>query len=161
MRSIVFGVEDSLVSTVGLVSGIAFAGVPRLTIVLTGAVLIFVEAFSMAVGSLLSDNSAREFKHQAGVSISKSIGAAIIMFVSYFFVGFIVLTPYLLLENNQALPSSILISVVLLFILGIFSGKMSRSNPIKKGLLMAVIGGAAIFIGMAVGTLVDSVGSLG
>jgi len=47
LRNFVFGVEDSIVSTVGLVSGIAIAGLPKTEILLTGAVLIFVEAFSM------------------------------------------------------------------------------------------------------------------
>ena len=46
IRNFVFGVEDSLASTVGLLSGIATAGVNASTIVVTGAVLIFVEAFS-------------------------------------------------------------------------------------------------------------------
>ena len=57
VRNFTFGVEDSLVSTVGLLAGIAFAGVNAGTVVLTGAVLIFVEGFSMAVGSLLSEQS--------------------------------------------------------------------------------------------------------
>jgi VIT1/CCC1 family predicted Fe2+/Mn2+ transporter len=49
LRNFIFGVEDSLVSTVGLLSGVAVAGVASRTILLTGVVLIFVEAFSMAV----------------------------------------------------------------------------------------------------------------
>ena len=59
-RNFIFGVEDSLVSTVGLLSGIAIADVPGHTIFLTGVVLIFVEAFSMAAGTFLSEYSAEE-----------------------------------------------------------------------------------------------------
>src|SRR3989338_4103836 len=44
IRNLIFGVEDSLVSTVDLLSGVAAAGVPRSVIFLTGVVLIFVEA---------------------------------------------------------------------------------------------------------------------
>ena len=43
LRAFVFGVEDSVASTVGLLSGIAIAGVARETILLTGAILILVE----------------------------------------------------------------------------------------------------------------------
>ena len=57
MRNLIFGAEDSLVSTVGLLSGIAIGGVPKSAIILTGIVLIFVEAFSMGVGSYLSEYS--------------------------------------------------------------------------------------------------------
>jgi len=62
VRNFVFGVEDSLVSTVGLLSGIASAGASTATIFLTGTVLIFVEAFSMAVGSYLSEESVEEYE---------------------------------------------------------------------------------------------------
>ena len=56
LRNTVFGVEDSLVSTVGLLSGIAATGsVSKSFILLTGIVYISVEAFSMAVGSFLSE----------------------------------------------------------------------------------------------------------
>ena len=156
MRNIVFGIEDSLVSTVGLVSGIAFVGTAKATLLLTGAVIIFVEAFSMAVGSLLSDNSVREFEGRASVSITKSFGVSLIMFFSYFSVGFLILIPYLLFLNPVAMYVSIAISIVALFVLGIFSGRMSGTNIYKKGLTMAVIGGAAILIGMAVGTIVET-----
>ena len=53
--------EDSLVSTVGLLSGVAVANVPMTTILLTGLILIFVEAISMAAGSFLSEYSAEGY----------------------------------------------------------------------------------------------------
>ena len=61
IRNFVFGVEDSLVSTVGLLSGVAIAGVEQKYIFITGLILIFVEAFSMAVGSFLSEESAEKY----------------------------------------------------------------------------------------------------
>src|SRR3989338_10789579 len=88
-RNFVFGVEDSLVSTVGLLSGIAIANVPRPTIFLTGVVLIFVEAFSMAVGSFLSEYSAEEYVHRNVVSIRGSVLDGIVMLFAYFVAGFI------------------------------------------------------------------------
>jgi hypothetical protein len=41
LRNFIFGIEDSLVSTVGLLSGIAIEHIPQVTIVLTGVVLKF------------------------------------------------------------------------------------------------------------------------
>jgi len=60
-RNFIFGVEDSLVSTVGLLSGIAAADTSRFTIITTGIVLIFVEAFSMGIGSFLSEETSEQF----------------------------------------------------------------------------------------------------
>src|SRR3990167_566610 len=84
LRNPVFGVEDGLVSTVGLLSGIAIAGVGKETILLTGIILIFVEAFSMGAGSFLSQASAEEYSTQKSMIHNHSIFAGSIMFASYF-----------------------------------------------------------------------------
>ena len=60
VREVVFGLEDSLVSTLGTVSGIAVGSGDTYTVVLSGVVLVFVEAVSMAAGSYLSSKSASQ-----------------------------------------------------------------------------------------------------
>ncbi len=60
MREIIFGLEDSLVSTLGAVTGIAAGTGNRYVVILSGLVLIVVEALSMSAGSYLSSKSARE-----------------------------------------------------------------------------------------------------
>ncbi|MFH1711847.1 MAG: VIT1/CCC1 transporter family protein [Patescibacteria group bacterium] len=60
IREIVFGLEDSLVSTLGAITGIAAGTGNSFVVILSGVVLIFVEAVSMAAGSYLSSKSARE-----------------------------------------------------------------------------------------------------
>src|SRR3990167_8323104 len=94
LRNLVFGVEDGLVSTVGLLSGIAIAGVDRETIFLTGIVLIFVEAFSMAAGSFLSEASVEEM-HGGADDTRGSIAAGAVMFFSYFAAGILPPFPYI------------------------------------------------------------------
>ncbi len=60
MREVVFGFEDSLVSTLGAISGVAIGSGSTETVVLTGSVLIVVEAISMGAGSYLSSKSSAE-----------------------------------------------------------------------------------------------------
>jgi len=60
IREIVFGAEDSLVSTLGAITGIAAGTNNEFVVVLSGVVLIVVEALSMSAGSYLSSKSARE-----------------------------------------------------------------------------------------------------
>lgn len=60
IREIVFGFEDALVSTLGVITGVAVGAQSAFVVILTGTVLIFVEALSMGVGSYLSSKSARE-----------------------------------------------------------------------------------------------------
>ena len=84
VRNFVFGVEDSLVSTAGLLSGLAVAHTARETIFTAGVVLICVEAFSMAAGSFLSEESTEEYEQKSVVRSLIPIGGAVVMFFSYF-----------------------------------------------------------------------------
>lgn len=59
-REIVFGLEDSLVSTLGATAGVAVGSGDRYVVILAGLVLVAVEAVSMAAGSYLSTKSAEE-----------------------------------------------------------------------------------------------------
>lgn len=148
VRNFVFGVEDSLVSTVGMLSGVAVAGLPQSSVFISGLVLIFVEAFSMGVGSYLSEDSTHTTEEKKDV-----IKAALIMFTSYFIAGFIPLTPYVLFELQFALPASILLSLVSLFILGLTDATLMRKKLVAGGVKMLVLGGLAIAIGVTVGNL--------
>ena len=60
VEEIVFGVEDSLVSTLGALTGIAVGTQNGYVVVLSGVVLIFAEALSMTAGSYLSSKSEGE-----------------------------------------------------------------------------------------------------
>lgn len=151
--SFIFGVEDSLVSTVGLLSGVAVAGVTRADIFITGIILIFVEAFSMGVGNFLSEDFTEELVHKKFDGEEKSIFGAIIMFVSYFVSGFIPLSPYLLFPIRQAFTLSIGASLIALFILGAISAQYFRANIIRHGIKMFAMGGMAILTGVAIGQL--------
>jgi VIT1/CCC1 family predicted Fe2+/Mn2+ transporter len=154
IRSFTFGVEDSLVSTVGLLSGIAAAGMSSKDILIAGIVLIFVEAFSMGVGELLSEHSSSEFEHGHEVAYSDTIKSGLLMFASYFVSGFIPLAPYIFFSLSIAFPLSIILSLLFLFILGAGSGKALKTGILRNGVRMFLLGGAAIALGVIVGQLV-------
>lgn len=156
MRNFTFGVEDSLVSTVGLLSGVAIANVDRRTIFLTGVVLIFVEAVSMAVGSLLAEQSAEEYELHKEVPLRHSLLGGGVMFFSYFFAGLIPLLPYLVFPTSLALTYSISASLLSLFLLGMVAAEISRVSFVKSGLRMLLLGGTAIAVGILAGQLTTS-----
>jgi vacuolar iron transporter family protein len=62
LRELVFGLEDGLVSTMGVITGIASGTGLRVVVILSGLVVIFVEALSMAAGSFLSSKSEAELE---------------------------------------------------------------------------------------------------
>ena len=60
VRDFVFGMEDGLVSNLGLVLGVYMGGGGSFTIILAGLASMFAGAFSMSAGSYLSAKSQRE-----------------------------------------------------------------------------------------------------
>lgn len=152
-RNFIFGVEDSLVSTVGLLSGIAVAQASKEALFITGSVLILVEAFSMAAGSLLSEYSADSYSTQTEKLTRSNLTSAGIMFVSYFVSGLIPLLPYVFLPVDSALRLSIALSIACLFLLGVVGAKVAHIHVWKNAWRMALIGGIAIAVGAAAGKL--------
>lgn len=57
IRDIVFGLEDGIVSTLGVVIGIAEGSQNGRIVILSGVVVVLIEAFSMAAGTYLSSKS--------------------------------------------------------------------------------------------------------
>ena len=65
IREFVFGIQDGLISTVGLVAGLQAAGSSRFVILMAGAAAVLSGAFSMAAGAYLSSKSEKEiFDHE-------------------------------------------------------------------------------------------------
>ncbi|MEZ4180164.1 MAG: VIT1/CCC1 transporter family protein [Candidatus Doudnabacteria bacterium] len=157
VRNFTFGVEDSLVSTVGLLAGIATAGVEQSSIVVTGLVLIFVEAISMAVGSLLSEQSVEEYQAKTQTSLAQPAFAALVMFLSYVFAGLIPLAPYLYSVGHQSVIASISLTLISLFLLGAINAKLFKANAWRDGLFTLILGGAAILVGMVVGQIASHI----
>ena len=153
MRNFVFGAEDSLVSTVGLLSGIATAGVERETILLTGIVLLSVEAFSMAVGSFLSERSAEEYAVHHEVNPKDSLIGSLVMFFTYLIAGFIPLSPYIFADGG-ALSFSIIFSLGALFAVGVVTAKVVNLRILWNGFRTLLMGGIAILVGVFIGRLV-------
>lgn len=150
VRNLIFGVEDSLVSTVGLLSGIAVAGVPQHTLVLTGFILIFVEAFSMGIGSFLSEATAAEADHKP---IKGPEEGGFIMFVSYVVAGLVPLLPYVFIYSKSTMWISIAASMAALLVLGIVAGQLLNISVGRNAWRTFLLGGLAIVVGTLVGRI--------
>jgi VIT1/CCC1 family predicted Fe2+/Mn2+ transporter len=65
IREFVFGIQDGLISTVGLVAGMQAAGSNRFVILMAGTAAVLSGAFSMSAGAYLSAKSEKEiFDHE-------------------------------------------------------------------------------------------------
>lgn len=213
VREVVFGLEDSLVSTLGTVTGVAVGTHDVFVVLLTGVVLVFVEAISMAAGSYLSSKSATDLYEQrakqdhsrvllerisdreslsellarkgftkAEVDVATAaigrerklwlkevkrneyrfapsaspspIIAGIIMGAFYILGGFFMFAPYVFVPIGVAMPTSIAMTCVALFSVGILKGKLTGTSMIRSGVEMLVVSSAAAGIGFGLGRLV-------
>jgi vacuolar iron transporter family protein len=155
-RNFIFGVEDGLVSTVAFLAGVSVTNIDIKTLFVSGVVLIFVEAFSMAAGSYLSEESTEEFEQKSVVRSLVPIGGALIMFFSYFVAGLIPLVPYLLVVGSSAMIVSIACTLVALLILGVVGGTLSGVRAVRGGIRAVVVGGLAIALGIFVGSFAEA-----
>ena len=162
MREIVFGIEDSLVSTLGALTGIAIGTRSTYIVILSGLVLIAAESMSMAAGSYLSSKSASETEkllHEVDGRTyghkSNPVRAGLVMGILYFIGGFIPLFSYFFLPVSKAIFVSIPITAVCLFLLGVWSSKYTKRNAYRSGAEMMVISLVAALVGYVIGYIVS------
>ncbi|QQG50290.1 MAG: VIT1/CCC1 transporter family protein [Candidatus Berkelbacteria bacterium] len=152
LRNFVFGAEDGLVSTVGLLSGVSFAGLPSREIILSGVILIMVEAISMGAGVYISEDSEKELDP---AEKENQLSDAIVMLFSYALIGLIPLLPYIIFDNTMmAFYWSIGASLFALFCVGLFKGYFVHHHPLRGAIKITLIGAVVIAVAVFVGTLI-------
>lgn len=150
IKSSVFGIEDSLVSTTGVIAGVAAASSDQKIVIVAGLVTIAVEAVSMAAGEFISEETEVEMTPQDKTS---PVLSGLVMFVSYFVAGFIPMLPVLLFPLPYSVYLAIIAALIGLFILGLIKGRLTKSGLIKSGIKVALVGGIATALGIAVGLI--------
>lgn len=163
IREIIFGLEDSLVSTLGAVTGIAVGAQNTYVVILAGLTLIAVEATSMAAGSYLSSKSYTQAQASQGTKkincghvFVNPLQAAVVMGIFYFVGGFVPLLPYFFLPIKDSYFPSIVATAVVLYLVGVWSARYTKRSRMKSGLEMAGISLAAALLGYIIGRVVSS-----
>lgn len=158
VRNLVYGVEDSLISTTGVVVGVAWAGMARRDIIVTGLILVLVEALSMSFGAFVSDDAF--MSHDTArepASPKKLAGYAGVMLVSYALAGLVPLAPFLL-GADHAWRYSVVLAVAALAALVFLTQPKERGvkkRALKAGAL-ASIGTLILAISIGAGRLFNS-----
>ncbi|MEK7614760.1 MAG: VIT1/CCC1 transporter family protein [Patescibacteria group bacterium] len=162
IREIVFGLEDSLVSTLGALTGIAVGTHNTFFVILSGFVIIASECTSMAAGSYLSSKSAyeteRALRVQEGKEFSQEerpVRGAIVMGISYVLGGFIPLLPYFFLSISQAIILSVPLTAIVLFLVGVWSSRYTKRSAIRSGMEMVSVSLIAALFGYLIALSVN------
>lgn len=150
LRSILFGIEDSLVSTTGLIAGLSVGSADQKVVVLGGLVAIAIEAVSMGAGEYLSDDAVQDLdklkRHRENPLVS-----GLLMLVSYLGAGLVPLVPVLVFPYPMSLALSIIFALTGLFVLGYSKGRVLHTSPWRGAFKILVVGGMATGLGIVVG----------
>lgn len=168
MREIVFGLEDSFVSTLGAITGIAAGAGNTYIVIMSGLVIVSVEALSMAAGSYLSNKSAMEAEEEilreegkpaVNAIRAHPIRSGVVMGIFYLAGGCVPLAPYFFLPIDLAYGPSILLTALCLFALGAWSSSFSKKRSAwKGGWQMVAVSLTAAVLGFVVGRAASTMG---
>src|SRR3989338_5487505 len=98
LRSLMFGLQDGIVSTTGVVVGISTGVNDKAIIVLAALVAVTVEASSMAAGQYSSEKAVHQMDKSGKHTDNLYIGA-LIMFVAYLLGGSFSIVPVLVFDQ--------------------------------------------------------------
>lgn len=149
VRNLVYGLEDSLISTTGVIVGITFAGMQTVQIITVGIVLIFVEACSMAFGAFLAEESFLKSSKTAYRFLEVAF-YALTMFTAYVLAGVLVLLPYLLhLKHDYVYTMALALAALFALILFV-------EQNIMKAILLSVVGAGILALTIFVGRFLET-----
>lgn len=151
LRSGLFGLQDGIVSTTGVVAGISAGIEDKTVIVMAALVAVMVEASSMAAGQYTSEKAAHELDTEP--HHDNLIVGAVIMFASYFLAGMVPVIPTIVLSQPLARYVSIGGAFIALFVVGYVKGKIVNHSAVRSATELLVIGGIATVIGLLVGSI--------
>ncbi len=150
LRSALFGLQDGLVSTTGVVVGISTGTSDKAFVILAAFVAVSVEASSMAAGQYSSEKAVHQMDKEGKHTDSLLLGA-LIMFFAYFIAGMVPVLPILLFDLTKATTFSVTFAFIGLFLVGLLKGYVVKYKPIRSAAELFIIGSVATLIGLAVG----------
>jgi vacuolar iron transporter family protein len=152
VRSLMFGLQDGLVSTTGVVVGISSGVSDKSIIILASLVAVTVEATSMAAGQYSSEKAVHQMDKTGKHTDSLVIGA-LIMFFSYLLGGLVPIIPTILFTQPLAKELAIILAFIGLFLVGYVKGHYVKIAPLRSAIELFVIGAFAAAVGLVVGNI--------
>ena len=151
LQSAMFGFNDALVSTTGVIVGISTGTGNKQVVILAGVVTILVEALSMGSGQYLSSKSAHQLDRSDSFKVPLISG--LIMFGAYFLAGLVPLLSIIIFPMSYSRDIAIVAALSGLLVLGYAKGRIVKVPPIRSAMEVLIIGGITTAIGIIAGNI--------
>ena len=152
LRSLMFGLQDGIVSTTGVVVGISTGVNNKEIVVLAALVAVTVEATSMAAGQYSSEKAVHQMDKSGKHSDDLFIGA-LIMFIAYMIGGSFSIIPTIIFDQSTGRILAVASAFIGLFVIGYIKGHIVEHKPLRSAVELFIIGSIATAIGVIVGNL--------
>lgn len=145
-----FGLQDGIVSTTGVVVGISTGVSDKAIIVLAALVAVAVEASSMAAGQYSSEKAVHQMDKSGKHTDNLYVGA-FIMFFAYLIGGLFSIVPVIVFNQPIARTLAIVSAFIGLFVIGYIKGHLVEHRPLRSAIELLIIGSIATTVGIIVG----------
>jgi len=153
MQGLAFGIIEGIIMIFGITLGISALDASKILILVAGLTAGIADAFANSAGFFVSEEV--EAEHKIGSHSKKEIlFSTLLCGLATFIAAIFPALPYLFLSIGAGRLVSIVVSLSLLFMFGVYHAKISGENPIREGLKFAIIGAVAGVICFGIGKAV-------
>lgn len=164
LEGAVFGLVDGIVCFLGLIIGVGVATHDPNLVIITGIITGMANAFGNSIGFFISQSTERGIQIHAARrhriltrphSRKEVILSGIFSFLTTAAALVVLLFPFLLFDITVAIAISAGLGLGLLFLLGLYVGKLSEESKLRTGIKYVCLGAAGAVICYLVGTLLS------
>jgi predicted membrane protein (TIGR00267 family) len=167
LREVILGAQDNLINVLATVLGVAIGAGRTDIVALAGLATGLAESISMG-GVLYTSTCAERDLHDREASVKgpdvvgpftkDPVRAGLVTFLAALVAAAIPLVPFAFLSLHVAMAVSALLSVIALFALGGWKGKVTARSRVHDGVQFVVIGTAAALASALIGVLLRTEG---
>lgn len=155
--SVLEGIEGGFAIFVGIIAGLYFQNISHDLLIVTGLISLIVNAFNSSAVRYATEHYLDELDGREKRSKLRAYFVpAFVEFLTYALVSLIAVIPLLLIRDSfTAITLTILITVLILMLAGMYRGSLLGRHVLRDGLEVAGIGVCIIVIGTSAGWLLS------
>lgn len=152
------GIEGGFAVGASIVVGLTVAGLDRRLMLTTAVISIIVSGFNSASVKYSSEHYLDELDGRERRSATTHYFVpALIEFICYIVLSFFAVLPlFIIPDPKTAVIITVVTTILMLFVAGLWRGYILRMNRVRDGLETAVLGLGIILVGLVSGIVVNS-----
>lgn len=149
------GSEGGLSTTTAIIAGLMISTDQPDLVVLIAVISFLVQAFNNAIGRFSSEYTDQELDgRRKWLTYGQPARDAFAQFTAHIVMSTLVLLPIVLVADvTRAIVYSITITLFFLFVIGFYKGRLARTNALRDGIELLVLGSLIISVGIAAGLI--------